>query len=296
MSATAGPGSEPAAPRADARAPISRRANLNGKLLLGGAIVLIFVLAALVSTLWTPAVPTKLNILAKLKPPLSGGLLGTDQLGRDIASLLMVGARNSLFIAAVAVTLGATAGTLVGLTAAARRGLLDGLVMRAMDIVFAFPPILSAMMLGAFLGTGMANAILAIAVFMVPVFARITRGAALRILARDYILAARGAGKGDARIALEHVLPNISGDIIVQVTIQLGLAILTEAGLSFLGLGLAPPEPSWGRMLADAQTYFTVAPWLAIAPGAAIALTVLGLNLFGDGLRDRLDPRSGLAR
>ena len=296
MSATAVPDERPAGHRSAAPGGRRRVAKFNGKLLLGGAIVLIFVLAALVSTVWTPTVPTKLDILAKLKPPLSGGVLGTDQLGRDIASLLMVGAKNSLVIAAVAVALGASAGTLVGLIAAARRGWIGGLVMRAMDIVFAFPPILSAMMLGALLGTGMTNAILAIAVFMVPVFARITRGAALRILARDYILAARGAGKGDARIALEHVLPNISGDIIVQVTIQLGLAILTEAGLSFLGLGLAPPEPSWGRMLADAQTYFAVAPWLAIAPGAAIALTVLGLNLFGDGLRDRLDPRSGLAR
>ena len=296
MTAASPPNGRTALPGAALPKARRRRPRLNGKLVLGGAIVLVFVIAALVSLVWTPAVPTKLNILAKLKPPLASGLLGTDQLGRDIASLLMVGAKNSLIIAAASVALGASAGTLVGLTAAARRGWLDGLVMRTMDIVFAFPPILSAMMLGAFLGTGMTNAILAIAVFMVPVFARITRGAALRILARDYILAARGAGKGDARIALEHVLPNISGDIIVQVTVQLGLAILTEAGLSFLGLGLAPPEPSWGRMLADAQTYFTVAPWLALAPGAAIALTVLGLNLFGDGLRDRLDPRSGLAR
>ena len=142
----------------------------------------------------------------------------------------------------------------------------------------------------------MANAIAAIAVFMVPVFARITRGAAMRILARDYILAARGAGKSGPRIAVEHVLPNISGDLIVQATIQLGLAILTEAGLSFLGLGLAPPAPSWGRMLADAQTYLGTAPWLAIAPGLAIATAVLGLNLLGDGLRDRLDPRRDLAR
>ena len=272
------------APRRRRHFPLLRHT----KFLAGAAITGFFVLVAILAFVWTPeSPPTKLRILEKLKPPLESGLLGTDQLGRDILSLLMAGASNSLLIAAIAVALGASIGTLIGITVAARGGWLDAFAMRAMDVVFAFPPILSAMVLGAFLGTGMTNAIIAIAVFMVPVFARVTRGAAMRILKREYILAARSAGKGKARIAVEHVLPNISGDIIVQATIQLGLAILTEAGLSFLGLGLAPPEPSWGRMLADSQTYFTIAPWLAVAPGAAIALTVLGLNLLGDGLPAR---------
>nr|WP_203566015.1 ABC transporter permease [Aurantimonas aggregata] len=266
------------------------------RLAVGGAIVAGIVAVALLSLVWTPAIPTKLDIAARLRPPLTGGLLGTDQLGRDVLSLLMAGAVNSLVIAVTAVAIGASLGTLLGLIAASRRGWIEAGVMRAMDVVFAFPPILSAMMLAALLGTGMINAIVAIAVFMVPVFARITRGAAMRILARDYILAARGAGKSGPRIAVEHVLPNISGDLIVQATIQLGLATLTEAGLSFLGLGLAPPAPSWGRMLADSQTYLTTAPWLAVAPGLAIAIAVLGLNLLGDGLRDRLDPRRDLGR
>lgn len=267
-----------------------------GRLLAGALIVAVLAAAALVSTVWTPVDPAKLDIPNKLRPPLDAGLLGSDQLGRDIASLLMAGAANSLSIALLAVALGSVAGTIVGLVAAARRGVLDACLMRAMDVLFAFPPILSAMMLGVVLGTGAMNAVVAIAVFMVPVFARVTRGSALRILVRDYVLAARAAGKGSARIAVEHVLPNISGDLVVQATVQLGLAILTEAGLSFLGLGLAPPAPSWGRMLADAQTYVSAAPWLAIAPGLAIAFAVLGLNLLGDGLRDRLDPRRDLAR
>jgi peptide/nickel transport system permease protein len=163
--------------------------------------------------------------------------------------------------------------------------------MRANDVIFAVPPILSAMMLGALIGGGRFTAIIAIGVFMVPIFARVTVGAALQIWSRDYVLAARGAGKGGVLISVQHILPNIANQIIVLVTIQLGLAILTEAGLSFLGLGMAPPAPTWGRMLAEAQTYLGVAPWLAILPGLAIALTVFGFNMLGDGLRDLLDPR-----
>nr|WP_244492027.1 ABC transporter permease [Aureimonas sp. AU12] len=251
---------------------------------------------ALVSLVWTPLPPTKIAILAKLKAPLEHGLLGTDHFGRDVLSMLMAGARNSLLVAACAVALGGTVGTLLGVTVAACRGWIESLVMRGCDVVFAFPPIVSAMMLGALLGPGRLTAIVAIAVFMVPVFARVTRGAALQIWSRDYVLASRGAGKGAQRITFAHVLPNIAGQIIVQATIQLGLAILTEAGLSFLGLGAPPPAPSWGRMLADAQTYMIQAPWLAIVPGATIALAVLGLNLLGDGLRDRLDPRRSVSR
>ena len=159
--------------------------------------------------------------------------------------------------------------------------------MRTCDVVFAVPPILSAMMLGSLLGPGRTTAIVAIAVFIVPVFARVARGAALRVWSRDYVLAARGAGKGAARIAWEHVLPNIASQIAIQTTLQLGLAILTEAGLSYLGLGAPPPAPSWGRMLAEAQTYLAQAPWLVIVPGGAVAFAVLGRHLLGDGLRDR---------
>jgi peptide/nickel transport system permease protein len=274
---------------------------VNGRLGAGLAITAAIVALALVSLVWTPEPPTRMHIALKLRPPLAAGpvpgsgLLGTDNFGRDVLSMLMAGAWNSLAVAVPSVALGGVLGTLLGVTAAGRRGVFDAIAMRALDVVFAFPPILSAMMLGSLLGPGRLTAVAAIAIFIVPVFARVTRGAALRIWGRDYILAARGAGKGGLRIASEHVLPNIVGQIAVQVTVQLGLAILTEAGLSYVGLGAPPPTPSWGRMLADAQTYLAQAPWLVLAPGVAVAVTVLGFNLLGDGLRDRWDRRGTVA-
>ena len=260
-------------------------------LLVGALITLALFAVALISLVWTPVSPTRLAIADKLKPPLASGLLGTDQLGRDVASRLMVGAWNSLSTSVLAVAIGATIGTAIGVLVAIRRGWLELVVMRGCDIIFAVPPILSAMMLGAFIGSGRFTAIIAIATFMVPVFARLTLGAALQIWTRDYVTAAIGMGRPAEKITLVHVLPNISNQVIVQVTIQLGLAILTEAGLSFLGLGMAPPAPTWGRMLAESQTYLGQAPWLALMPGLAIALSVMGLNMFGDGLRDIFDPR-----
>ncbi|MEJ8309590.1 ABC transporter permease [Agrobacterium larrymoorei] len=260
-------------------------------LILGGAVIGILFSVALLSLVWTPVSPTKIQILAKLKPPLAQGLLGTDHFGRDVASMLMAGAWNSLSTSVVAVAIGASTGTLLGVVAAAQRGWLEAAIMRLCDIVFALPPILSAMMLGAFIGSGRFTAIIAIGTFMVPVFARLTCGAARQMWARDFVLAAESIGRSKAGITLSHVLPNIAHLIIVQISIQLGLAILTEAGLSFLGLGMPPPTPTWGRMLWESQTYLATAPWLAILPGLAIALTVLGFNLLGDGLRDLLDPR-----
>jgi peptide/nickel transport system permease protein len=262
-------------------------------LAIGLTITLSLVAVALLSLVWTPSLPSKMNIVQRLKPPLGpGGLLGTDQFGRDVTSMLMVGAWNSLSTSFLAVALGATVGSAIGVLVAMKRGWLELATMHGCDIIFAVPPILSAMMLGAFLGSGRFTAVIAIAVFMVPVFARLTLAAAKQIWARDYVMAAIGIGRSKAKITLVHILPNISNQIIVQVTIQLGLAILTEAGLSFLGLGMPPPAPTWGRMLADSQTFFAQAPWLAIMPGLAIALAVLGLNMLGDGLRDLLDPRT----
>lgn len=264
-----------------------RRANL----VAGAIIILALIGVAILSLFWTPVPPAKMQIIHKLQPPFGFGLLGTDQLGRDVLSMLMVGCWNSLSISVSAVAIGGTIGTMIGVAAAARRGLFEALVMRACDVIFALPPILSAMILGAFLGTGRLTAIIAIATFMVPVFARVSLGAALQAWSRDYVMAARALGNTAFSITTRHVLPNILSVIIVQATIQLGLAILTEAGLSFLGLGVPPPAPTWGRMLADAQTYLGLAPWLAILPGLAIALSVLGFNMLGDGLRDLLDPR-----
>ena len=204
----------------------------------------------------------------------------------------MVGARTSIAVALVAVGIGMAVGLPLGLMAAAREGSwLDELLMRLNDLVFAFPSLLLAILITATLGPGAINAILAIGVFNIPVFARLSRGAALSLWRREYVLAARAAGKGAARISAEHILPNILNLLIVQGTIQFSLAILAEAGLSYVGLGTQPPTPSLGRMLAEAQTMIYVAPWFAIFPGLVIVLTVLGLNLLGDGLRDALDPR-----
>jgi peptide/nickel transport system permease protein len=259
--------------------------------IVGGTIVACLAAIAVLSLVWTPLPPARMQIIHKLQPPFDFGVLGTDQFGRDVLSMLMVGCWNSLSIAVAAVAIGGTLGSIAGISAAAFRGIFESLLMRACDVIFALPPILSAMMLGAFLGPGRTTAIIAIATFMIPVFARVTLASALQAWSRDYVLAARAIGNTRFAISVRHVLPNIASQIVVQVTIQLGLAVLTEAGLSFLGLGLAPPAPTWGRMLAEAQTYLALAPWLAILPGLAIALAVFGFNMLGDGLRDLLDPR-----
>jgi peptide/nickel transport system permease protein len=184
----------------------------------------------------------------------------------------------------------------LGAFAAVKRGFVDDFVMRLADFTFAFPAVLSAIMITALLGPGAINAIIAIGIFNIPVFARLARGAALQVLSRDFILAARAAGKGTARITWEHVLPNIAGILVVQATIQFALAILAEASLAYLGLGTQPPNPSWGKMLNEAQTFMQRAPLLAIFPGAAIAVAVLAFNLLGDGLRDIIDPKQRRAR
>jgi peptide/nickel transport system permease protein len=261
-------------------------------LLVGGAIVAAFLAAAVLSFFWTPYDVAALDITGKLQPPSAAHWLGTDQLGRDLLSMIMVGARVSIAVALVAVGIGMGLGVPLGLAAAASRGsLFDEVIMRGNDLVFAFPSLLIAIMITAVFGPSALNAIIAIGVFNIPVFARLTRGAALSLWPRDFVLAARMAGKGDARISVEHILPNLTNLLIVQGTIQFSLGILAEAGLSYVGLGAQPPTPSWGRMLAESQTMFAIAPHLALAPGLAIVLTVLGLNLMGDGLRDLLDPR-----
>ncbi|GKT20399.1 ABC transporter permease [Acidovorax sp. SUPP3334] len=258
---------------------------------IGAVLSLLLVLAALVSFAWTPGSPYDMDMEAKLLPPSAAHWLGTDAFGRDVASLLLVGARNSILVGVIAVGIGLTIGTALGLLAAARRGWVEELIMRMADFTFAFPAILSAIMLTAVFGAGVVNSIIAIGIFNIPTFARVTRASANAVWSREFILAARACGKGPWRITIEHVLPNIAAVLIVQATIQFALAILAEAALSYLGLGTQPPQPSWGRMLSEAQTLMFQAPLLAVWPGVAIALAVLGLNLLGDGLRDLLDPR-----
>lgn len=279
-----------------ARAPhrsmgLRARALRHPSFLIGAALSALLVLAALVSLVWAPYPPAEIDIPNKLSAPSAAHWLGTDSLGRDIASQLLVGAQNSIVVGVIAVGIGLSIGVLLGCLAAARRGWVEEAVMRAADFTFAFPALLSAIMLGAIYGPGLMTGILAIGIFNIPVFARITRGAAQAVWAREYVLASRAAGFGPLRITLDHVLPNIASVLIVQATISFATAILAEAALSYLGLGTQPPQPSWGRMLNEAQTMLFQAPMLAVYPGVAIALSVLGLNLMGDGLRDLLDPR-----
>ncbi|WP_170529589.1 ABC transporter permease [Ruegeria arenilitoris] len=270
---------------------------MSRSLILGAALSSVVVLMALLSFVWTPYDHAALNIPDKLQLPNAQHWFGTDHFGRDIFSMIMVGARTSIAVALVAVGIGMALGVPLGLTAAARKGSwLDELIMRGNDLVFAFPSLVIAILITAVFGPGALNAIIAIGIFNIPVFARITRGAALSLWEREFILAARVAGKGAARISAEHILPNVANLLIVQGTIQFSLGILAEAGLSYVGLGAQPPTPSWGRMLADAQTMVSFAPHLALIPGLAIIVTVLGLNLLGDGLRDWLDPRIRVAR
>lgn len=265
-------------------------------IVIGAFLTLVFLTLALTSFLYTPYDIESLDIPNKLKPPSATNWLGTDHFGRDILSMIMMGARTSIAVAVLAVGIGICVGVPLGLWAAARRGsLLDEVIMRGNDLVFAFPSLVIAILITAIFGPSAINAIIAIGIFNIPVFARLSRGAALPIWERDFILAARVAGKSRFRISHEHILPNITNLMIVQGTIQFSLGILAEAALSYIGLGAQPPTASWGRMLADAQTLTSIAPHTALIPGMAIVLMVLGLNLLGDGLRDWLDPRIRVA-
>ena len=272
-------------------ASAAKRALTHRSFVIGAALTLLLLAAAALSLVWTPWSPYEIDMAAKLQLPDARHWLGTDPFGRDVTSLLLVGARNSILVGVIAVGIGLTVGASLGLLAAARRGWVEELIMRLADFTFAFPAILSAIMMTAVFGAGIVNSIIAIGIFNIPTFARITRASANSVWSREYVLAARACGKSPWRITFDHVLPNILSALIVQATIQFALAILAEAALSYLGLGTQPPQPSWGHMLAEAQTLLFQAPQLAVFPGVAIALAVLGLNLAGDGLRDLLDPR-----
>jgi peptide/nickel transport system permease protein len=263
----------------------------NPAFVTGLVLTLIIFVAGLISFFWTPYDVSLVTISERLKAPSLIYWFGTDHFGRDILSMIMVGARNSIAVACVAVGIGLTIGVPLGCWAAARGGLIDAVLMRGNDVVFAFPALLSAVMITAIFGPGAVNAIIAIGIFNIPVFARVARAGAMALWPRDFILAARAAGKGRFQITMEHILPNMAHLLIVQGTIQFSLGILAEAGLSYLGLGAQPPAPSWGRMLAEAQTMMAIGPHTALFPGLAIVISVLGLNLMGDGLRDVLDPK-----
>jgi peptide/nickel transport system permease protein len=268
-----------------------QRARHHPSFVIGAILVFVLVFAATISLFWTPWPPAELDIPNKLAAASAQHWFGTDSLGRDIASQLLVGSQNSIMVGVIAVSIGLAFGVTLGLWAAARPGWWEELIMRGADFAFAFPALLLAIVLTAIYGPGLLISIIAIGIFNISIFARISRGAAKAIWSRDYVTAARTAGKGSFGITIDHILPNIASVLIVQATIQFAVAILAEAALSYLGLGTQPPQPSWGRMLNEAQTQLFQAPMLAVYPGAAIALAVLGLNLIGDGLRDLLDPK-----
>lgn len=274
------------------RGGLVRAALRSPNFVVGLTLTLIFIAMALISFGWTPYDPAAQDIPNKLKPPSGLHWLGTDHFGRDILSMIMVGARTSIAVAFVAVSVAVAIGVPIGLWAAAKRGtLLDDVLMRGNDLIFAFPALLIAILITAVLGPGAINAIIAVGIYNIPVFARLARAGALTLWNREFIMAARVAGKGAARISFEHILPNIANTLVVQATIQFALGILAEAALAYVGLGVQPPIPSWGKMLADSQTMISLAPHVALVPGLTIVLMVLGVNLLGDGLRDVFDPR-----
>jgi peptide/nickel transport system permease protein len=256
-------------------------------LIAGVTLTAFFVAVAAIGQIWTPYDPSAMSIIDKLEAPNLRHWFGTDQLGRDVLSQLLAGAGTSVGVALLSVIIGAFVGVPLGLLAAARRGAVDELIMRGNDLIFAFPSLLLAILITAAFGPGAVNAIIAIGIFNIPVFARVARGGALQLWTRDFCSAARVAGKGELRISFEHLLPNMVGLLAVQGTIQFSLGVMAEAGLSYVGLGAQPPTASWGRMLNEAQTLTALSPTLALFPGLAVVLFVLGLNLLGDGLRRR---------
>jgi len=254
---------------------------------LGATLTALFAASALLSLLSTPT-EIPISVIARLQACSLHHPLGTDQLGRDLLTMILRAGATSLSVALLSVALGALVGTALGLWAAARQGWVDELIMRGNDIVFAFPALLLAILIAAAFGPGALNAILAIGLFSVPVFARIVRAEALGLWVREFVLSAQASGKSRLRISAEHILPNLAGALIVQVAIQLSLAIIAETSLSYVGLGTQPPQPSWGRMLSDAQSLSALAPTLALYPGLAVVAAVLGFQLLGDGLREAL--------
>jgi peptide/nickel transport system permease protein len=259
--------------------------------MLGALITAALVIVALFGPSLAPHDPNQMHFMDAFAAPTREFPLGTDDFGRDTLSRIMHGARISLVVGAIAVGIAASIGTTLGMIAGYSRRLVDEAIMRTMDILLSFPTILLAIAIMAILGRGVSNAMIAIGVVYIPIFARIARGEVLSVKNEDYVEAAHSLGASDAHILVRHILPNILPPIIVEVSLSLSFAILAEAALSFFGLGTQPPDPSWGRMLSDSRDFFNQSTWMGIFPGLAIMLSVMGFNFLGDGLRDVLDPR-----
>jgi peptide/nickel transport system permease protein len=263
----------------------------NTNFTIGLVLVSLVVSTAIISLFYTPYDPDKMEITMRLQGLSQAHPLGTDQYGRDLLSRVMRGAVNSITVGFIAVGIGISLGILFGMLAGYYGRWFDETTMRVMDVIYGFPAVLTAILITSILGPGIKNSIIAIGIYNIPIFARLTRGNFLSIKERDYVIAAKAIGRSNLEIIRKHILPNTLSPLIVQATISFAIAILAEAGLSYLGLGTQPPHASWGLMLKDAQTFITRSIWPAIFPGLAIAIAVLGFNLLGDGLRDILDPR-----
>ena len=278
-------------PKTTQAAEVWRRLKRNKAAIVGGVIVCAFVLVALLASVIAPYPPNEGDLSLRLKPPSADHWLGTDALGRDILSRVIYGAQVSLQIQVVAVLIALVLGTLLGMFGGYYGGMTDNVIMRLMDILLAFPGIFLAISIIAVLGPGLLNLMLAAGIYSVPQFARIVRGSVLSLKEKEFVEAARAAGESDANIIFRYLLPNSMAPIIIQTTLRMATVLLTASGLSFLGLGVQPPSAEWGAMLSTARPYLITAPQLATFPGLAIMLVVMGFNLFGDGLRDSLDPR-----
>ncbi|WP_208867449.1 ABC transporter permease [Streptomyces himastatinicus] len=268
-----------------------RRRPVTGSLLVGGLIVALVLGMALLSFVWTPHDPTLVNSSARLQEPSLEYWFGTDKFGRDVFSQILMGSRTTLFVGFVAVGVAAVVGVPLGIVAGMGPRWFGELLMRGNDMLLAFPALLLAIMFAAVYGASTLVAMVAIGIASIPNFARLIRGGTLQVMKTEYVIAARAAGRGPFAIGLRHVLPNVSSLVIVQASVGFAIAVLAEAALSFLGFGTPPPTPSWGRMLQESQELLSSDPRLAVFPGVAIAVAVLGFNLLGDGLRDRFDPK-----
>jgi len=285
-------GEVPSHPRLTYLGDVWRRLRSSNLARVGIGIVGFFILVALLAPVIAPYNPLDQTLVMRLKPPSMQHLFGTDHLGRDVLSRVAYGARISLQVGMVSVVLGLSIGTLLGLLSGYAASWVDSVIMRAMDIMLAFPTVLLAIAIVAARGPGLFNTMIAVGVVAIPVYARIARGTVVSVKEREYILAARALGAGAPRIVIRHILPNCLSPIIVQATLGFATAVISAAALGFLGLGAQPPEPEWGAMLADSYSYLVNAPWALFFPSGAIMLTVLGFNLLGDGLRDALDPQT----
>lgn len=284
-------GPKRSSPRIEAYKAFWKRLSKNKAAVVGGFFILLFIVVSIVGPFLTTKDPTEVMMLNKLQPPSAEFWFGTDNFGRDIFTRIIHGMGLTLKVGFLSVAIGGSIGVVFGIVSGYYGGKIDTIIMRVMDVLLAFPGILLALAIVSVLGGSLQNVIIAVSIFSVPAFARIVRSSTLSVRQLEYIDAVRALGASDFRIIFKHILPNVVSPIIVQATLRIATAVLTASGLSFLGLGAQPPEPEWGAMLNDGRTYMKTAPHLMLFPGMMIAIVVLAFNIFGDGLRDALDPK-----